>query len=166
MRKQSYLILSLSPAPPGRPGTPEATGTDKSSVALKWAAPESDGGSPILNYIVEYRPEGSSQWKRANESTTVPDTTYSVTGLKKDRQYEFRVTAENKAGPGEPSKPSEPIKVVEPVREWEYHVRCVILIMLICLTVKSSSIILNYTVCCTNRSHHNAYKNCILKFKD
>ncbi|GFS00827.1 titin [Elysia marginata] len=100
---------------PGRPGTPEATGTDKSSVALKWAAPESDGGSPILNYVVEYRPEGSSQWKRANEKTTVPDTTFSVTGLKKDRQYEFRVTAENLAGPGEPSKPTEAIKVVEPV---------------------------------------------------
>ncbi|GFO38541.1 titin, partial [Plakobranchus ocellatus] len=100
---------------PGRPGTPEATGTDKSSVALKWSAPESDGGSPITNYIVEFRPEGSSQWKRANESTTVPDTTFSVTGLKQDRKYEFRVTAENKAGLGEPSKATGPIKVVEPV---------------------------------------------------
>lgn len=90
------------------------TGTDKSSIALKWITPESDGNSPIFNYVVEFRPESSTQWKRANESVTVPDSTFSVTGLKEGKEYVFRVSAENKVGVGEPSKPTKPIKVVEP----------------------------------------------------
>lgn len=102
-------------AVPGRPGIPDVTGTDKSSVALKWTAPESDGGSPIFNYVVEHRPAGSSQWIRSNETLTVPDTTFSVTGLKENKEYEFRVSAENKAGVGEASKSTPPVKVVKPI---------------------------------------------------
>ena len=90
-------------AVPGKPGTPDITGTDKSSVALKWVAPDSDGGSPITNYLVQFRLSGSTQWLLANDSVTVPDTTFSVTGLKEGKEYEFRVMAKNKAGLSEPS---------------------------------------------------------------
>ncbi|KAI8775760.1 titin isoform X2, partial [Biomphalaria glabrata] len=100
---------------PGRPGVPEVTGTDKSSVALKWTAPESDGGAPIFNYVVEYRPVSTTQWIHANETLTVPDTTFSVTGLKENKEYEFRVSAENKAGVGEASKATRPVKVVKSI---------------------------------------------------
>ncbi|XP_046554801.1 titin-like [Haliotis rubra] len=69
--------------PPGPPGKPEVTGTDKKSVALKWAPPEEDGGSPITNYVVEYRPKDSYNWQRKSDGI-VPDTTFSVTGLKEN----------------------------------------------------------------------------------
>ncbi|KAH9498303.1 hypothetical protein Btru_006488 [Bulinus truncatus] len=100
---------------PGRPGVPEVTGTDRSSVALKWTAPETDGGAPIFNYVVEFRPVGTYQWIHANETLTVPDTTFSVTGLKENKEYEFRVSAENKAGLGEASKATQPVKVVKSI---------------------------------------------------
>lgn len=103
------------PAVPGKPGTPDVTGTDKSSVAIKWTPPETDGGSPITNYVIQYRPCGSTQWLRANETRTVTDTNFSITGLKENAEYEFRVAAENRAGIGEPSLPTKPVKVVKPI---------------------------------------------------
>ncbi|ESO99761.1 hypothetical protein LOTGIDRAFT_141663, partial [Lottia gigantea] len=99
---------------PGRPAAPEVTGTDKKSAALKWTPPESDGGSPITNYIIEYRPKGSFNWTKANDST-VPDTTFSVTGLREKSEYQFRISAENRAGVGEPSEPTKPVLVEEPI---------------------------------------------------
>ena len=47
------------------------------------------------------------KWNRANKDT-VSKTSYTVTGLKKDTIYEFRVAAENKAGVGPASEPSKP----------------------------------------------------------
>ncbi len=46
---------------PGRPGVPDITAVDRNKIALKWAPPKSDGGSPIFNYVIEYRVEG--QWQ-------------------------------------------------------------------------------------------------------
>ena len=40
---------------PGKPGTPEITDYDRDFVDLKWKPPESDGGSPIKEYIVQRR---------------------------------------------------------------------------------------------------------------
>lgn len=39
-----------------------------------------------------------------------PDLKYTVDGLKKDKDYEFRVRAKNIAGLGEPSKPTDDIR--------------------------------------------------------
>ena len=61
-----------------------------------------DGGSPITNYILEMRVAGESKWNRVN-TETVTDLAYTVKRLKEETQYEFRLTAENKAGPGQPS---------------------------------------------------------------
>lgn len=49
---------------------------------------------------------------KANEDN-VPETTYTVKGLKEGLEYEFRVSAENKAGVGPASDPTSPVKVAE-----------------------------------------------------
>ncbi len=46
----------------------------------------------------------------ASKGVTVPDSKWTVPGLQDGKEYEFRVTAENKAGQGPPSLPSKPAK--------------------------------------------------------
>ncbi|KAK3083483.1 hypothetical protein FSP39_023775 [Pinctada imbricata] len=99
---------------PEAPEAPEIPGTDKSSAALKWSPPEDDGGAPILGYHIEQRQTSSPKWTKVNDAL-IPENTFSVAGLKEGSEYEFRVSAENKAGVGPVSKPSKPVKIIAPV---------------------------------------------------
>ena len=45
------------------------------------------------------------------------ETNFTVTGLTENNQYQFRVSAQNKAGVGEPSEPSTIIKAKLPFGE-------------------------------------------------
>ena len=83
-------------------------------MSLEWKPPVSDGGSPVTNYIIEYRVEGGFKWLKANEYT-VNETNYTIKALKNDETYEFRIAAENRAGVGPASDPTKPIKVKEPI---------------------------------------------------
>lgn len=100
---------------PDKPGTPVATDWDKDRVDLEWTPPKKDGGSPITGYIIEKKPR-FGQWEKALEidgtktSARVPD-------LVEGQEYEFRVIAVNKAGPGEPSEASSPIVAKPRFRE-------------------------------------------------
>ena len=95
---------------PGKPGTPEVAETGADSARLDWKAPDSDGGSPVTNYVVEMRLAGETKWKVVNKDENVVETSFTVKGLKWTKEREFRVTAENKAGPGPASAPSKPAK--------------------------------------------------------
>lgn len=92
---------------PERPGAPVATDWDKDHVDLEWTPPKRDGGSPITGYIIEKRPKFGS-WEKAAE---IPgnQTSGRVPDLTEGQEYEFRVIAVNKGGPGEPSEASLPI---------------------------------------------------------
>ncbi|XP_013785867.1 twitchin-like, partial [Limulus polyphemus] len=94
--------------PPGEPGCPEATDWNKDHVDLKWKPPDKDGGAPISRYIIEKKKKGSPTWEKAAE---VPGDQCKGTApfLEEGKEYEFRVIAVNKAGPGEPSKASKPV---------------------------------------------------------
>ena len=94
------------PGRPGRPDVEEITGT---TATIAWQPPESDGGSPVTNYIIEKRVAGEKKWQRVNKED-VTDLTYEIPDLEEETEYEFRVTAENKAGQGEPSEPSKAAK--------------------------------------------------------
>jgi len=99
---------------PGKPDAPEIGKITKTSVALSWKPPKSDGGSEIFSYVVEHRLEGGFKWLRSFEGK-IPETSYTVKGLKEDTVYEFRVAAENRAGVGPASDPTAPIQVQEKV---------------------------------------------------
>ena len=96
---------------PEKPDAPEVTEITENSAILNWKAP-ADGGSPITNYIIEMKGPGDSKWKRVNKDAVI-DTSFTVPDLQEGSEYEFRVTAENKAGPGQPSKPSNKAKYGE-----------------------------------------------------
>jgi len=68
-------------------------------VTLSWIAPEHDGGSPILGYVVEKRDSMMNMWSQA--AKVDKDTfTVKVTNLFEGQNYLFRVAAENQCGRG------------------------------------------------------------------
>lgn len=95
---------------PGKPGTPTAKLIDGGSAELEWAVPDSDGGAPITNYVVEMR-ESGDKWRTKSED--VKETKMAVGGLKEGATYEFRVSAVNKAGQGPASASSPSVKYGE-----------------------------------------------------
>ena len=90
---------------PGKSGQPEVTNLTKDSATLIWSAPISDGGSPITNYVIEVKESGDVKWHPLTRDK-VTGTTYELTGLKEGVGYEYRITAENKAGSGPTSSGS------------------------------------------------------------
>lgn len=69
----------------------------ETSLTIKWQPPEHDGGSPILDYNVEWRETGK---KTYTKQATTTETFLGVTDLKKDTSYDFRITARNRVGTG------------------------------------------------------------------
>lgn len=93
---------------PGKPNNVDVVDWDKDHADLKWAKPDNDGGAPITGYVIEYKDKFGKDWVIGKE---VPADCLAATvdGLKEGNQYEFRVKAINKAGPGTPSDPTKPI---------------------------------------------------------
>ncbi|CAF0846330.1 unnamed protein product [Brachionus calyciflorus] len=91
---------------PSAPGSIDILDWDADRIELEWKAPENDGGAPIEKYLIEKREKGlKTPWVKAAE-VNFPTTKTAVTGLSEGKEYEFRVIALNKAGPGEPSEVS------------------------------------------------------------
>lgn len=83
---------------------PNVVDWDKDHVDLEWKPPTSDGGSPIQEYIIEKK-DSHGRWV---EAIRVPFGTNAATvpGLTAGEEYQFRIAAKNKAGPGEFSDPT------------------------------------------------------------
>jgi hypothetical protein len=96
--------IPIGTATPGvpvtRPGAPAGlTATaGNTQVRLSWAAPASDGGSPIARYKVHFATTPGVQQSTAIGTTTSTDVT--VTGLANGTTYYFTVTAVNRVGEG------------------------------------------------------------------
>lgn len=103
------VVLAKDPwDEPGQPNNVELTDWDRDHADLKWDAPDTDGGDTITAYIIEFKDKFSNDWTFGNKVSG--DHHYgTVEGLKEKQQYEFRVRAVNRAGPGEPSKATKSI---------------------------------------------------------
>uniref|UniRef100_A0A8C9EWL9 Titin n=1 Tax=Pavo cristatus TaxID=9049 RepID=A0A8C9EWL9_PAVCR len=112
---ESEPVLAVNPyVPPDPPKTPEVTAITKDSMVVCWGHPDSDGGSPITNYIVERRDRAGLRWVKCNKRV-VTDLRYKVSGLTEGHEYEYRVMAENAAGVSEPSPTSPFYKACDTV---------------------------------------------------
>ncbi|HJU13103.1 MAG TPA: fibronectin type III domain-containing protein [Candidatus Nitrosotalea sp.] len=80
-----------------------ATAASSSEINLSWAAPSSDGGSPITGYKIERSANGGSTWSLIVPDTALTSTTYSDAGLAAGKAYEYRVSAINSLGTSLPS---------------------------------------------------------------
>lgn len=108
----------------------------KTSFTLKWKPPENDGGTPITEYIVETKETSKKAWKRVSMTHIViivshrlrtiisslialfqiaitkgEATNVTISDLKTDTSYNFRVTAKNNVGTGPPYTAEEAITV-------------------------------------------------------
>ncbi|KAF6772761.1 hypothetical protein AHF37_07761 [Paragonimus kellicotti] len=99
--------------PPSGMSKPTVEDTTDDSVTLAWEPPRK---GPTTGYVVEKRPKGSRDWTKAN-TTNVTGTNYTVKGLPKGKEFEFRVVPYNLAGLGEPSEPTDVTKVQFPTAE-------------------------------------------------
>ena len=86
----------------------------ESTVSLKWEEPEDDGGCEITHYVLEKRDKSRNTWGNKMSS---PDLEYTATKLVKDKQYFFRVAAENKCGVGPFVELTDPVTCKNPFGE-------------------------------------------------
>ncbi|XP_068170742.1 immunoglobulin-like and fibronectin type III domain-containing protein 1 [Antennarius striatus] len=91
----------------GPPGAPEVVGASKTCINLTWAPPEDDRGVPIIGYQVEKRKKDTSHWISLNAiNEPIEGESYAVKDVTEGAEYEFRVSAINESGSGDPSPPS------------------------------------------------------------
>ncbi|XP_053454060.1 myomesin-2 [Nycticebus coucang] len=82
---------------------------DGHSMTLGWKVPKFSGGSAILGYYIDKREVHHKNW-HAVDSSPIKETIFTVEDLTEGSFYEFRISATNLAGVGEPSDPSEHFK--------------------------------------------------------
>ena len=73
--------------------------TSLTTADLSWEAPLQDGGSPITDYIVQYKKSSDNFWTIFNDGVSTSTST-TVTGLDQGALYNYRVRAVNAAGNG------------------------------------------------------------------
>ena len=71
-------------------------------MVCNWEPPEDDGGTEILNYILEKKDNKSEEIGWITVTSTLKGTSCPVGKLIEGKEYIFRVTAENKYGVGPP----------------------------------------------------------------
>lgn len=98
------------PSPPRKPF--DVSGMNDKSFTLSWEMPETDGGSKILEYIVEMRDAAKADEEyQLLGSTKGNMPNILVQNVLKGHSYLFRICAKNAIGISEPLITDEPILV-------------------------------------------------------
>uniref|UniRef100_A0A8C1MSV8 Titin n=1 Tax=Cyprinus carpio TaxID=7962 RepID=A0A8C1MSV8_CYPCA len=85
----NVTVLDVPAAPIGPVNILEVT---PDSMVIEWRPPKEDGGSPVMNYIVEKRESNKETWGGVSSG---------IKGLTEGTEYRFRVKAVNMIGEGE-----------------------------------------------------------------
>ncbi|XP_061074692.1 immunoglobulin-like and fibronectin type III domain-containing protein 1 [Conger conger] len=93
---------------PGAPDPPKVVSAFKNCINLSWTAPTETRGTKILGYTLEKRKKDTTQWISVNSVTEpIEEEKYAVKDVTEGTVYQFRVSAINISGIGDPSGPSE-----------------------------------------------------------
>jgi len=95
-------------SPPSAPQGLEVSGTEATTATLKWKEPRKDGGAPIKEYFIEFKSDQDEEWQEGPKIKPKKFLTETVAELTPKMKYQFRVSAYNRAGWGEPSDSTDP----------------------------------------------------------
>ena len=101
----SAATAAVAATVPGVPSSVAAEPGGTGKIDVSWQEPDSNGGSAITSYTVQWK-EAADSWDTAadvSEATTT-DTTYTITSLTLGVEYSVRVIATNSAGDGQASE--------------------------------------------------------------
>ncbi|CAH1179306.1 unnamed protein product [Phaedon cochleariae] len=107
LKTTSKLKIGDKPSPPR--GPLEISGMSDTSFTITWQASESDGGSPIIEYIVEMKEAKTKNVFKKIGATKEGATNIAVNYLEKGHGYKFRITARNAIGISDPYLPEDAI---------------------------------------------------------
>ena len=95
----STATTAVAAAVPGAPGSLSVSVNDTGKMDVSWGAPDSNGGSDVTGYKVQWK-EAADSWDTAVDvsETTVTGTSSTVSGLTDGVEYTFRVFAVNTVG--------------------------------------------------------------------
>ncbi|XP_061543498.1 immunoglobulin-like and fibronectin type III domain-containing protein 1 [Phycodurus eques] len=101
---------------PGAPLAPNVVCVCKECIGLAWCAPCNTGGTKIVGYSLEKRKKGTNYWSLVNQGGPIKDSKYEVKDVFEGAEYEFRVSAINLSGPGDPSIPCDTVIARDPMK--------------------------------------------------
>ena len=100
----SAATTAVAAAVPGAPGSLSVSVNDTGKLDVSWDAPDSDGGSAVIGYKVQWK-EAAGSWDTPEDvsEVTVTGTAHTIAGLTDGAEYVVRVIAVNDGGDGPPS---------------------------------------------------------------
>ncbi|XP_071534909.1 titin-like [Panulirus ornatus] len=106
--------LKTHATPPSPPTAPlEVRPTGPTSLMIEWGAPESDGGAPLLGYIIAIRDIKRTMWIEVGQ-VGANFTRLHIKELQEEHEYFVRVFARNEVGTSDPLERDEAVKVIRP----------------------------------------------------
>ena len=97
--RTSAPTAAVAATVPGAPGSLSVSVNDTGKLDVSWSPPESNGGSAVTGYRVQWK-EAADSWDTPADvsEATATGTSHTVTGLTDGVEYTFRVFAVNSAG--------------------------------------------------------------------
>ena len=97
----SHATEAVEPTVPGAPKSLKVSVSGTGTLDVSWEAPDSDGGSAVTGYRVQWK-EAADSWTASEDVSeeAATGTVHTIDGLRDGVEHTVRVVAVNDAGPG------------------------------------------------------------------